>query len=313
MTALINLIKGFRKTGQAARLILLLFLLNFLFSLFLAVPMYHSLQASFGESLAGDVMVEKFDYLWWEEYRDQGEGLEKTFSPAIIGCGALLKNLENLVHMKFLSLPPLVLIFGIVYIFFHTFLAGGILAVLNPERPSFSMRLFFENAGRYFFYFAGYLIISWGLFFLIASSLGNGFEGIVRHFARSADSEILPFFVQLFFSLVIFFLILFIHMLFDYARIKTVQTRTRSVFTNTFSAVKFVFKNPGSTLGLYYSVFLAGIILSFLYILISSLIHQTSFFGIAAGFFIQQMFILGIIWIRCWLYASELELHKYLT
>ena len=125
MKAILNIFKGFQNTGRLARMVILLLVINLTFSMILAVPMYHSLRDSFGNSLVGKRMAEGFDYLWWEEYRDDAQGLEKTFTPSIIGKGAILNNLEGLVQLRVLELPPGILIFGLIYIILHTFLAGA--------------------------------------------------------------------------------------------------------------------------------------------------------------------------------------------
>jgi hypothetical protein len=312
MKILINAVKGFRKTLQVKRLIIMLFLLNFLFALFLAVPMYHSLRNSFGDGLVSEKMLEGFDYLWWEEYRDQNDGLENTFNPGMIGGGALLINLENLTKMRFLSFPPLLLIFGFIYILFHTFLAGGVLAILNMENPSFSLKSFFSGAGHYFLPFVLYMLFFWFFLFFLVSPLNSWLTQVLSRISRNASSEILPFVLELIFSAVILFLILFIHMIFDYIRIKTVQFKKKAVFQNAVAGVKFVLKNFRSALGLYFLIVFSGVLLSFLYVFLASVIDQTNVLWIAAGFVVQQLFIFGIIWIRCWLYAGEIELHRYI-
>jgi len=146
-------------------MVLLLFFVNLVFAMILAVPMYHSLKNSFGDSLVGESMAEGFDILWWEEYRDQSEGLDKTFTPSIIGKGAILNNLEGLILMTFFALPPEILILGFIYIIFRTFLAGGILSTLNINASKFSLKKFFGGAGTHFFRFFLVMLISWIFFF----------------------------------------------------------------------------------------------------------------------------------------------------
>ena len=53
-----NFGKGFKITGKAMKLVLFLFLINLLFSLLLAIPMYNSLKDSLGQSEAGSRMAE---------------------------------------------------------------------------------------------------------------------------------------------------------------------------------------------------------------------------------------------------------------
>ena len=129
--------------------------------------------------LAGDRMAEGYDYLWWEEYRDDSQGLEKTFTPAIIGKGAILNNLEGLIQMRVFDLPPVILIFGLFYIILHTFLAGGILSCFRKGGLTFTLKDFFQGAGLFFFRFALLIILSWIFFLIIGLGVKGGFDSIL--------------------------------------------------------------------------------------------------------------------------------------
>jgi len=308
----INFLKGFRLTAKTARMVLLLFIINLTFALVLAVPMYYSLKDSFGNSLVGERMAKGFDTLWWHEYRDQSEGIEKTFTPFIIGKGAILNNLEMLVQMKFFELPPIILVFGLVYILFHTFLAGGILSTFNKDPPRFALRSFSEGAGRYFFRFILVVLVSWLFFFGLLGSLNQWFNSIVNKVAENAFSEITPFYLSLLFNIFIFVFLLLFRMIFDYSRITIVADGERNILRAIANAFEFVIKNPGSTLSLFYTVFAVNVVVTLIYILIKSLIPQTNAWGVLFAFIFQQMFIFAVVWIRCWLYASQLELYKFI-
>jgi hypothetical protein len=312
MKVFINFFKGFRNTGKSARMIILLLVVNFAFSLIFAIPMYHSLQDSFGQSMVSERMAEGFDYLWWEEFRDQAEGLEQTFTPSIIGKGAILNNLEGLIQLRVFDLPPIVLIFGFIYIILHTFLAGGILYIFQKQDRRFSLKNFFKGAGAYFFRFFLLMLISWLFFLLIGQVVKGGLDSILNNVRETAFSEITPFYLGLAFAAVVLFLFLFIQMVFDYGRIKIVLEERRDVLTAAAGAFGFVFRHLGSTLGLFYLLFLVQVAFSLFYILIQGLIPQSSFPGVLAAFLFQQIFIFGLIWIRCWLYSSQLELYRYL-
>ncbi|MBN1221845.1 MAG: hypothetical protein JXB23_01260 [Candidatus Aminicenantes bacterium] len=307
----INFGKGFHMTRKKAGMVLLLFVLNLIFALILAVPMYHSLKDSFGNSLVGQRMTEGFDTLWWEEFRDQSQGLEQTFTPYIIGKGAILNNLEMLVQMKFFTLPPLLLIFGLAYIILHTFLAGGILATFNEDKPEFTLASFFERAGRYFLRFFLLMLVSWLFFFGLIGNLNQWFGSITGRVAENAFSEITPFYLGLLFSAVILFLILFTQMIFDYARITVVTDRERNILKAAHNAFRFVIKNPGTTLSLFYTIFAVHIVVTLIYIFIKNFIPESNAAGILIAFIVQQLFVFAVVGIRCWLYASQLELYKY--
>ena len=307
-----NFAKGFINTGKAARMVLLLFAVNLLISIILALPMYHSLKDSFGSSKVGDRMAEGFDYLWWQEFRDESQGLEGTFSPSILGKGAILNNLEGLIQLRFFRLPLAVLIMGLLYIILHNFLAGGILFTFNQDTVKFKMKRFFDGSGTHFFRFLLLLLISWVVLFTLLSILEYGFSRLMDNVLNNAPSEITPFAYNLGFSLIIFFLILFFQMVFDYARIKTVLEERRDVLRTAFQAFGFVFRRPFSTLGLYYLIFLIQVAMTTGYVFLKEFIPQSDWYFVLIAFFVQQLFIFVIIWLRCLLYSSQMELYRYL-
>lgn len=313
MKVFINFIKGFTKTRKTARMILLLLLINLVFSLILAFPLYHALKDSFGESLVGERMAEGFDYLWWEEFRDEAKGLEKTFTPSIIGKGAILNNLEGLLMMRFLRLPPVVLFVGLLYILLHTFLAGGILSIYNKEDVEFSSGEFFKGSGGHFFRFLLLMLLSWLFFILFPFVIFGMLGSVLENVRENAFSEVLPFYLGLLFNIIVLFLFLFIQMVFDYGRIKIVVEESRNVLRATLGAFGFVFRNLGSTLGLFYSLFLVQVAVTLIYILIQGFIPQSHFWGLLGAFLFQQVFIFSLIWARCWLYSSQMELYRYLS
>jgi hypothetical protein len=313
MKIFINFVKGFLNTGKATRMIVLLLVINIAFSLVLAVPMYQSLKGSFGNSLAGDRMAEGFDYLWWQEYRDDAQGVEKTFAPSIIGKGAILNNLEGLVQLQVFDLPPALLIFGLLYIILHTFLAGGILSHFRKGNARFSLKSFFQGAGSLFLRFSLLVLFSWLFFLTIGFGVKGGLDSVLSGIRETAFSEVTPFYMGLAFSAFVFFLFLFIQMVFDYARIKIVLEDSSNVLTSAASAFGFVFRHLGSTLGLFYLMFLVQVVFTLIYIFIQEFIPQSSLIGVASAFLFQQFFIFGLIWIRCWLYSSQMELYRYLN
>lgn len=312
MRVLINILKGFRNTRGLTRMIVLLLVINFAFSLILAVPMYRSLKGSFGSSLVGDRMAEGFDYLWWEEYRDEAQGLERTFTPSVIGKGAVLNNLEGLIQLSVFDLPPAILVFGLLYVILHTFLAGGILSMLKKSNPPFSLKRFFKGAGSHFFRFFLLMLLSWVFFLIIGLAVKGGLDSLLRSMRESAFSEIAPFYWGLAFSIVVLVLFLFIQMVFDYARIIVVMDDSSDILASTAGAFGFVFRHFGSSLGLFYLLFLVQVGFTLIYILVLEIIPQSSLLGVAAAFLFQQFFIFGLIWIRCWLYSSQMEFYRYI-
>ncbi len=307
-----NFGKGFRITGKAMKLVILLFMINLLFSLLLAIPMYNSLKDSFGQSEAGSRMAKGFDYIWWQEFRDEAEGLETTFSPSVIGKGAILNNLESLIQMRFFSLPPILIAFGLFYIILHVFLAGGILTILNQDVPKFSMKEFARGAGSHFFRFFVLMLFSWVFIISISVFLRDAFSSVLTNITSDSLSEVTPFYIRLAFSALTFVLLLFIQMVFDYARIKIVLDESRNVLKSALEALAFVLRHPFSTFGLFYLILLIQVAVTVIYILLKEIIPQSNFPWVLAGFLLQQIFIIAVIWVRCLLYSSQMEFYRYM-
>lgn len=311
MKVFINFVKGFHTSRKYFRMVILLLVFNLLFSLILAVPMYTSLEESIGRSEVGDRMVKGFDYIWWEEFRDQSRGIETTFTPSILGKGAVLDNFVHLIHFGETNLPRVILVFGALYILLHTFLSGGVISVLAGDTSVFSIKGFFSGAGKLASRFFLLMILSWVFFFLVIVLKGF-FSTIAERVSSTAISEVFPFYLSLIFSILVYAVFLFFQMIFDYARIKTALEDGQNVLLTIRDAFIFVFKNFGTTMGLFYLLLLANLVLTVVYILLKEIIPQTSIVSITAIFIIQQIFICSFIWIRCWLYSSQLELYKYL-
>ncbi len=79
MIAWTHFLKGMRQAASLPKMILFLYGVNLILALCLAVPMFHSLQDSLGSSQVTERMAENFDYLWWEEFQNQSQGLVSTF------------------------------------------------------------------------------------------------------------------------------------------------------------------------------------------------------------------------------------------
>ncbi|MCK4556237.1 MAG: hypothetical protein KAU47_01875 [Candidatus Aminicenantes bacterium] len=307
-----NFGRGFIATGRVTKMVLFLYIVNLLFSLLLAIPMYSSLKDSLGQSEAGSRMAEGFDYIWWEEFRDDAKGLETTFSPSIIGKGAILNNLESLIQMRFFFIPPLLMAFGLFYIIFRVFLAGGILSTFNKDIPRFTLREFSQGAGTQFFRFLSLMLLSWGLIMAIGIFFLDSINSIINDIAAESTTEVTPFILRLALSALTFAFLLFVQMVFDYARIKIVLEKSRNIFKSTLEALGFVFKHPFSTFGLFYLIFLIQAAVTLAYILLKEIIPQSNFPLVLAAFFIQQLFIFALIWIRCLFYSSQMALYRYM-
>ena len=295
-------------------MVLVLLAANLVLSLLLAVPVFRSLQESFGSSLVGERMAQGFDYLWWEEYRDgSGNGLAATFTPALVGKGAMLLNMELLIRQSFWFLPPLLVAAGLLYIGLRTILSGGILHIYRAPRDRFYLGDFLHGSARYALRFLGLQLGGWLLLLVTVAPLSGWLDSWVEGMAAKAFSEITPFYLNLLASLVILLLFLLVQIVLDYARICTVEKDHRNILRAMGSGFMFAARNPGSVLGLAGMIWLCQVVWTVSYVLIRALIPQGSFWGVASAFLLLQLFVAGLIWIRCWMYSSQLHLFRFLT
>jgi hypothetical protein len=313
MKALLNFLKGFHQSASLPQLILLVYVVNILVAIPLALTLFDSLQDSFGDSQVTERMSQGFDYLWWEEFRDDSEGLEATFSPALLGKGAVLSSLENLIRWKFLSFPPWLLLSACFYLVMRTLLAGGILHTYSMKGDGHSGQELLKGAAAHAPQFAGILLCGWLSWLVILAPLSRGLNSWVSHTARNSYSEITPFTLNLLVSAVIFALFFLIQMVLDYTRISVVIQKRRSLWHAFRAGIGLVARHPLSTIALLGMMLLVQAVATAAYLLLRALIPQDGPLGVAAAFVLLQAFIFTLAWIRCWQYSSQMHLFRYLN
>ena len=138
------------KTGliwaaKSKKMATLIYAITFLFALMLAIPFHATINKIAGNSMEINSMIKGFDYTTYTDFlRTAGHAISPFISAALW--------------------------FGVLYLIFTVFFAGGVLKILNAENKKFSARLFFENCSVFFFRFlrlAIYLIILQLIFALV--------------------------------------------------------------------------------------------------------------------------------------------------
>ncbi len=305
--------QGWGRVSKFKKLCLFLFLVNIIMALILSIPMQKDLKASFGNSLVEDNMKKGFDYWWYRHFQYEDKGLSNTFFAFVGGWGAVLENLEGLVTGELFDQYYPVLALGIIYILLNILFAGGIIGLYHDAEAKFSLAEFFKHAGSYFWRFSKLFVISLPFYILLVYLLRGKLFMTIFGATMDNSTEWPSFWMILGVNILALFLLCLVNMIFDYAKIATVVKQKKSMIIQTGKAIGFVFKHFSKTLRLYYLIFLVGAILIVIYALIEPLFDQTVLWTLILFFIIQQLFILGKIWIRLTFYASQLELYKKLT
>jgi len=308
-----SFLQGWGRVSKFKKMWLFLFLVNILFALLLAIPMQDTLKSSFGNSLVEDNMRKGYDYRWYRHFQYEGKGLSNAFFAYVSGWGAIVENLEKLVSGELFAQHFSLMTVGIIYMVLNIFFMGGIIGLYNTPDAKFTFAQFFSQAGTYFWRFIRLFIISLPFYILLVYMLRGWLSMTIFRSTIDMNIQWPSFLLNLGVNLLALFLLCLINMIFDYAKISTVAQQGKSMLRQTARAIKFVFKNFSKTLRLYYLLFIVGIILVAIYALIEPRFDQAILASLIFIFLIQQLFILGKIWIRLAFYARQLELFKKLS
>src|SRR5882672_8619861 len=147
MTASHALRDGLRRAAAAPTILAGSFALTLAMSLPLAFALRDMLEAHFGRSLIADAALHGANYEWWQEFSAQATGIGTTFVPSIVGFGAVLLNLSNLLD----NVALLTTVAGVTgaWLVVWCFLSGGIIDRFARDRPTRG-RGFFGACGAHF-------------------------------------------------------------------------------------------------------------------------------------------------------------------
>jgi hypothetical protein len=307
MTAAAAVREGVGRALRAPVILAGTFVLTLLVSLPLAVALRGMIVAHLGMSLAADAAANATNYGWWQEFLAQAAGLGTTFVPSIIGFGAVLQNLSDLVD----NVPLATTVAGAVgaWLVLWSFLSGGILDRLARNRATRAAG-FFAACGRHFPAVArlGVLaLLAYGATFrwLQPWLLTTTFERLTRDMTVERSAFLARVMLYGVFGLVL----IWINIVFDYARIRIVVEDRRSAIGALLAGMRFVRRNGAGAAGVYAlnaSLFL-GLILLY------ALLARGATPGGAAGWMalgVGELYILARHYLKLAFYASETALFQ---
>ena len=295
---------GLRRTGRTRGMLAGLFFISFVVALPLGVAMSDILESAIGASMVHENLRTGFDMDWYGEFQFGRSDLGTTFSPGIIGAGALLNNVEGLLDGGMFDGKRAVVGLGILYGLLWTFFAGGIIAVYT-DAETCSRERFFGASARFFFRFVQLLVIAGILYFLIYRYVGKPLFAGIPKWTRDWTVERPILFLNMMAYAVVFFLLALVNMVFDYAKIHTVLYDRRNMVAALVRGLMFVLRHPLRTLGLYYLAGVVTLIIMIAYGLIAPGPSQSSMSGVVLAFLIGQVYLLARIWTKLLFWASQ--------
>ena len=246
---------GIGRVARAPALVAGVYLATLLLAAPLALALHGAIESHLGASVAAEQAAGGVNWPWWEEFRAQAQGWERTFAPSIIGFAAPLGNLSALADGN--GPPAGLTALLVLYLAVWSFLIGGILDRLARRRRVTAAE-FFAACGVHFFRFCRLAVVAgvtyWALFGLLHGWL---FDDLYGAATRNVTVERTAFLIRAGLYLLFAAVLLPVNMLFDYVKIRIVVEDRRSILGALLAAGRFVRRRPGGTAGLY---LLAGLL-----------------------------------------------------
>lgn len=276
---------GFRRSGSEIKMALVVYLLNLLLAIPLALAFRSALAAGFGVSLASEQLLQGLDFTAFQDFmRANGERL--------------------------LTVINQVLTFLILSMLLQTFLAGGILSVLQDHERKFVAASFFKGCGTYFFRFFRLFLIFGIILVLVSLIVAGILMAVVGAMGEASTSEVTDFWVRIAAIALFCVPIILVLMAADYAKIHIVLHDERSAFRACGKGFGFVFRKFFAAFGLELLLLLIPVIVMVLYVLADLAIGMTTGLTILLMFFIQQLVMAIRAWIRIFFFASEMSFYR---
>jgi len=310
MTTLSVIRDGLRRVTASPKLIIFLWLFNFVMALPLALVMSGQIESSLGASLIHEKLRHGFDIDWHEEFAHNANDLGKTFSPAVIGIGPFLGNLEAWLNGSLFAGNTGIIGLGAGYMIVWMFLLGGILERLAQHDERLTMERFFSASGRYFLRFILLFLLSAVFYVLIFTFAAPALFSFIANATRDTTVERNVFFMVAGAYAIIALLLATVNMAFDYAKISTVVNGQRHMLAAAAEGFRFVFAHPAKAFGLYLVLGLFLALALGLYSLIAPGAGQTSGLAIFLAFLAGQIFLVIKLIARLTFYGGQMALYE---
>ena len=301
------LMDGWRRVLRAPVLLATLWLVSLLMVIPAGLLVESSIAGSLGNSLDAQTMATGVNSEWWDRFGESASGLTTTFSPTIIGFGAVLDNASRFIDNR--PLPAGILGLAVLTVSLWLFVAGGVIDRYARMRPTRSHG-FLAACGVFGVRFLRLgIVAALGYAFIFGLVHGWLFDLLYPLAIHNVTVERSAFLLR--FSLYgVFLLVLgFWNVVMDYAKIRAVVEDRRSMLGSVLAAWTFVIRHPLKT-GLLYALNVAGFVLVLaIYALVAP---GAAGYGAAAwlAFAIGQAYLLARVAVKLTFYASQTALFQ---
>jgi len=274
-------IKGFFKSASYLRMLVLLWALNLLLALLLAVPFYVLSKSTAGNSMMPSELLSDFNFTAVMEWLRESGSIPGAFL-ILAACVA------------------------VTYYLMWIFISGGVIHSLN--KSSFTKKRFWNGSAKNFFRFLGVSAIILIVQAILVAIVIGGVSVIVKGLNETAVSE--DEYVQWILGGVALFILfwLFWSAVSDYAKFYLVKNNSINLFGAFFRTFIFAFKHFFKVYLLRLFLFLTPLPIWYIFWKLNGTMTGTTGIGLIILFFIHQIFLFIRIWFRVWVYGSQLKM-----
>jgi hypothetical protein len=275
---------GIGATVRKFRVVVILYLVNLVFALVVALPFLALVQNELGRSLLG-LSVRPVDLMWLGE-----AVLKHQDALAAIAAGAVAA--------------------GLGYLALHVFLYGGIVGRLIDREGPAGLGAFAGDAGRYFGRFVRvflislvFLVLTLGIFMKLVSTL---FEPL----SNAAVTEWVPLILSNVHFLIALVLLSIVHMVIDYTRIAVVADGERKVLRALRHALTFLKTRFFRAWAIYLLIVAGTVAGSVVFYVGLGRLGAPAAGLIVAAFVWMQAYMVFRVWIRALFVAAQAEYYR---
>jgi hypothetical protein len=243
MSSLAVVREGLRRVNAAPMLVVGVTVMTLLVALPLSLALRDMIEKHLGPSLAATAAAESTNHEWWQEFGAQATGLGQTFTPSVVGFGAVLDNLSAFLDNS--EMASTILGVTAAWLLIWSFLSGGILDRLARGRRT-RAHGFFSACGVHFWRFLRIGLFAWFVYAFLFGYVHHWiFEDLYPRLIRDLTVERTAALLRAGGYLLFGLLLVFVNVIFDFARIRTVVEDRRSAIGAIAAGARFVRRHIG--------------------------------------------------------------------
>jgi hypothetical protein len=271
--------QGFGTTNKKARMIVYLWLINFIFSVVIVTPIYFLLNKDFSRSMVADELAKGVDMILLGDmvYKHQ------EILPALLG---------------WLLIPAI--LFGLLFIFLN----GGIIGRIASQDEKINISNFLADCGKYFFRFFRVFLISIVGYIVVFVIIFRAFSALFNLWSKNASSQWGVVISSNLKFLVLILLFTILRMFFDYVRIRLVVEESKKTVRATLLNFGFIAKRFFKAWLLYLLVGIITVIFIAVYLSVYQSMPKMGLMLLVA-FIWQQIYMLSRMWTKILFYSTE--------